>query len=134
MHFRIQREADIYVALSAGRRLADDLQFSDIDRTKVEICILELAHNLIRHAGGGELVIRAAQRDPAGAGIEIETRDQGPGIPNIDLALQDGYSTTKSLGAGLPGVKRLMDEMRIISAPGQGTTVWAVKWRATRQR
>ncbi|RMG51035.1 MAG: anti-sigma regulatory factor, partial [Chloroflexi bacterium] len=60
--FRIQREADVYVALSSGRRLATELQFSETDRTRIEICILELAHNLIRHAGGGEMTITVLRR------------------------------------------------------------------------
>ncbi|WP_298819696.1 anti-sigma regulatory factor [Chloroflexus sp.] len=131
--FRIQREADIYVALSAGRRLATELQFSETDRTRVEICILELAHNLIRHAGGGEIEIMPVHRDPAMMGIAVEARDRGPGIPDIDLALRDGYSTTHSLGAGLPGVRRLMDEFSIHSTPGVGTCVRAVKWHSTRR-
>ncbi|ABY33707.1 MAG TPA: anti-sigma regulatory factor [Chloroflexus aurantiacus] len=131
--FRIQREADVYVALSSGRRLATELQFSETDRTRIEICILELAHNLIRHAGGGEMTITVLRRDDQTAGIAIEARDNGPGIPDIELALQDGYSTTHSLGAGLPGVRRLMDDFHIQSTPGLGTTVRAVKWRTTRR-
>jgi len=132
MTFRVQREADVYVALSSGRRLATELQFSETDRTRVEICILELAHNLIRHAGGGEIVLTRLQRDNTTVGIAVEARDNGPGIPDIELALRDGYSTTHSLGAGLPGVRRLMDEFEIRSTPGIGTIVRAVKWRLLR--
>ncbi|WP_322510914.1 anti-sigma regulatory factor [Chloroflexus sp.] len=130
---RIQREADIYIALSAGRRLAGKLQFNENDRTRIEICILELGHNLIRHAGGGELAISAVYHDQATIGLAIEARDQGPGIPDIELAMRDGYSTTHSLGAGLPGVRRLMDEFQIHSTPGEGTIVRAVKWRSIRR-
>ncbi|MGB9739851.1 anti-sigma regulatory factor [Chloroflexus sp.] len=129
--FRVQREADIYVALSAGRRLANELQFSETDRTRIEICILELAHNLIRHAGGGEITLAQVHRDPAKIGLAVESRDTGPGIPDVELALRDGFSTTNSLGAGLPGVRRLMDDFYIDSTPGVGTTVRAVKWRTS---
>ncbi|MEF3274667.1 MAG: anti-sigma regulatory factor [Chloroflexus sp.] len=131
--FRIQREADIYVALSAGRRLATELRFSEADRTRIEICILELAHNLLRHAGGGEIEITTINRDSTTSGIAIEARDHGPGIPDIELAMRDGYSTTQSLGAGLPGVRRLMDEFAIHSTPGIGTTVRAIKWHSNRK-
>lgn len=129
--FRIQREADVYVALSAGRRIANELQFSETDRTRIEICILELAHNLIRHAGGGEITLTQVHRDPAQIGLAVESRDTGPGIPDVELALRDGYSTIHSLGAGLPGVRRLMDDFYIDSTPGVGTTVRAVKWRTS---
>lgn len=130
---RIQREADIYVALSAGRRLAGELQFHENDRTRIEICILELGHNLIRHAGGGEIEISPVYHAQGVVGMAVEARDHGPGIPDIELALRDGYSTTHSLGAGLPGVRRLMDEFQIHSSPGAGTTVRAVKWRSSRR-
>ncbi len=130
---RIQREADIYVALSAGRRLAGELQFAETDRTRIEICILELGHNLIRHAGGGEIEISPVHHPQGMHGLAIEARDRGPGIPDVELALRDGYSTTHSLGAGLPGVRRLMDEFHIQSTPGVGTTVRAVKWRTIRR-
>lgn len=130
---RIQREADIYVALSAGRRLAGELQFAETDRTRIEICILELGHNLIRHAGGGEIEISPVHHPQGMHGLAIEARDRGPGIPDVELALRDGYSTTHSLGAGLPGVRRLMDEFHIHSIPGVGTTVRAVKWRTIRR-
>ncbi|WP_322488793.1 anti-sigma regulatory factor [Chloroflexus sp.] len=130
---RIQREADIYVALSTGRRLAGELQFTETDRTRIEICILELGHNLIRHAGGGEIEISPVHHSQDMAGLAVEARDRGPGIPDIELALRDGYSTTHSLGAGLPGVRRLMDEFYIHSTPGVGTTVRAVKWRTIRR-
>ncbi len=123
----IQRDVDVYVAIGRGRELAAVLQFNAIDRTRIEIVILELTRNLLVHAGGGELVIEHVVNQQQ-AGLAIEARDKGPGIPDIALALSDGYSTAHTLGAGLPGVKRLMDEFFIESAPGVGTTVRAIKW------
>jgi serine/threonine-protein kinase RsbT len=123
----IQRDVDVYVAIGRGRELAAALQFGPIDRTRIEIVILELTRNLLVHGGGGDLVLEQLI-DQQRQGIAIEARDRGPGIPDIDLALRDGYSTVHTLGAGLPGVKRLMDEFFIESTPGIGTTVRAIKW------
>ncbi|NJP06640.1 MAG: anti-sigma regulatory factor [Chloroflexaceae bacterium] len=123
----IQRDVDVYVAIGRGRELSDALQFDMIDRTRIEIVILELTRNLLVHAGGGELVINRITRNEQ-TGIMIEARDQGPGIADINLAMQDGYSTTSTLGAGLPGVRRLMDEFEIESTVGVGTRVQAIKW------
>ncbi|NJO08123.1 MAG: anti-sigma regulatory factor [Chloroflexaceae bacterium] len=123
----IQRDVDVYVAIGRGRDMADAIGFGTIDRTRIEIVILELTRNLLAHAGGGvielERVCRAERE-----GLAIEARDNGPGIPDISLALRDGYSTAHTLGAGLPGVQRLMDEFSIDSVVGVGTRVRAVKW------
>jgi anti-sigma regulatory factor (Ser/Thr protein kinase) len=123
----IQREVDVYVAIGRGREIAATLGFDVIDRTRIEIVILELTRNLLAHAGGGTLLLSqmAAQ---GRTGMVIEAHDTGPGIVDIALAMSDGYSTTATLGAGLPGVKRLMDEFSIDSVVGEGTHVRAVKW------
>lgn len=123
----IQREVDIYVAVGRGRELAHALGFDTIDRTRIEIVILELTRNLLVHAGGGELLLTQVD-DHGRRGIAIESHDSGPGIPDIELAMRDGYSTAHTLGAGLPGAKRLMDEFDITSTVGVGTHVRAVKW------
>lgn len=123
----IQREVDVYVAISRGREIAARLGFNVIDRTRIEIVMLELARNLLVHAGGGELRLSQCQH-PQQPGLVIEAFDQGPGIPDITLAMRDGYSTAHTLGAGLPGVKRLMDDFSIESQVGVGTHVRAVKW------
>lgn len=124
----IQREVDVYIAMGHGRSLASQLGLSEIERTKVEIMILELARNILRHAGGsGDLTVEVVERDGQ-PGILIIARDDGPGIVDIARALQDGFSTAGTLGAGLPGVKRLADEFTIDSRPGYGTTVRAWKW------
>lgn len=123
----IRREVDVYLAIGRGRDLAATLGLDEIDRTRIEIVILELARNILAHADSGELrfeLVSSAER----RGLAVEARDAGPGIPDIDLALRDGYSTTKTLGAGLPGVRRLMDDFTIKSEVGVGTVVRAVKW------
>lgn len=127
----IRREVDVYVAIGRGREISSSLGFDDIDRTRIEIVILELARNLIVHAAGGTLLLEKIERDGR-QGIVVEARDTGPGIPDIALAMRDGYSTAQTLGAGLPGVQRLMDDFHIESTVGVGTVVRAVKWMSKR--
>jgi serine/threonine-protein kinase RsbT len=128
----ITREVDVYVAIGRGRELAASIGFDEIDRTRIEIVILELTRNILAHAGKGELVLDQIEQDGRRAMV-IEARDRGPGIPDIPLAMRDGYSTAKTLGAGLPGVKRLMDEFEIISEVGVGTCARATKWLQKRR-
>ncbi|MFO7166682.1 MAG: anti-sigma regulatory factor [Chloroflexota bacterium] len=123
----ISREVDIYVALRRASDLAASLGFGDIDRSKIEIAVLELTRNILAHAGAGELQIEQIAHEGR-TGIAIEARDRGPGIADIELAMRDGYSTASSLGAGLPGVQRLMDSFEIESTVGAGTRVRAIKW------
>lgn len=123
----IRRDVDVYVAIGRGRELADSLGFNPIDRTRIEIVILELTRNLLAHAGGGTIVLDMVMQ-PDRRGMTVTARDHGPGIPDIDKALLDGYSTSSTLGAGLPGVRRLMDEFSIESEIGVGTTVRTTKW------
>ena len=123
----VRREVDVYVAIGRGRELSAALGFDEINRTRIEIVILELTRNLIVHAGGGTLLLEPIEREGQ-PGIRVVAQDTGPGIPDIALAMRDGYSTARTLGAGLPGVQRLMDEFSIESAVDVGTTVRAVKW------
>lgn len=124
----IKREVDVYIAMAHGRDLASSMAFNAIDRTKIEIMILELARNILRHAdGSGDLQVVSVEDGPR-HGLLITARDDGPGIPNIARALEDGFSTAGTLGAGLPGVKRLADAFEINSTPGRGTVVKAWKW------
>ncbi len=127
---RIAQEEDIYLAVLRGREMAQQIGFDAIDSTRIEIAILELTRNILAHAGKGELVLEpvAATTPPNQRGLVLSAYDQGPGIADVQLALQDGYSTTNTLGSGLPSVHRLMDEMQIESQLGVGTTVRAVKW------
>ncbi len=124
----IQRTGDVYVAVSRARDLATAMGFSPTDRARIEIATTELARNLIVHAGGGTLTFSQVNDPARGPGLVVESHDHGPGIANLELALQDGYSTARGLGAGLPGVRRLMDAFTIESTVGVGTWVRAVKW------
>lgn len=128
----IRREVDVYLAIGRGRDLALTIGFGDIDRTRIEIIILELTRNLLAHAGSGELTLSPIN-DGTRHGLAITASDSGPGIPDIELAMRDGYSTAQTLGAGLPGVRRLADDFTISSTVGAGTTVRVVKWFSQRQ-
>jgi serine/threonine-protein kinase RsbT len=122
----IERETDVVTARQKGRELASACGFSTTDQTLIALAISELARNIVVYAERGEIVINTAPGDRPG--IEIIARDRGPGIQDVELALRDGYSTTKSLGLGLPGARRVMDEFEIDSGPGKGTTVTVRKW------
>jgi serine/threonine-protein kinase RsbT len=123
----IKQGADIVTARQRGRALAAQLGFSSADQTLVATAISEMARNMLVYATTGEIILRSEH--DGRAGIAIVARDEGPGIPDIERALQDGYSTSGSLGVGLPGTKRIMDEFTIISAVGSGTTVTMKKWK-----
>ena len=123
----IGREVDVYVAIGRGREMATSVGFDDIDRTRIEIVILELTRNILAHAGRGELHLDTLE-EHGRRGMVVLAQDHGPGIADIALAMRDGYSTAHTLGAGLPGVRRLMDDFTIESEVGAGTTVRAVKW------
>jgi serine/threonine-protein kinase RsbT len=124
---RIQRETDIVTARQRGREMAAGRGFSSTDQTLIALAISELARNIVVYAGQGEIVV--SEIDEGGRrGVLIVARDEGPGIPDTELAMRDGYSTAKSLGVGLPGAKRVMDEFELVSVVGTGTTVTMKKW------
>ena len=123
----LDRDVDIVEARQKGRELAASLGFSGGDLAVIATAISELARNIIEYADKGEIVLSATQQG-ARHGIVVVARDEGPGIPNIEQAMQDGFSTGKSLGLGLPGAKRLMDEFEIASELGKGTTITMKKW------
>ncbi|MBI4429402.1 MAG: anti-sigma regulatory factor [Ignavibacteriales bacterium] len=123
----ISSDADIVIARQQGRAMAEQLGFSASDMTIIATAISEVARNIINFARRGEMIMSPFQRSPR-RGILVVARDQGPGIPDIHLAMQDGYSTGKGLGMGLPGCRRLMDEFEIQSDVGKGTTVVMKKW------
>ncbi len=125
----IRSEADLVAARQQGRALASKLGFSPIDQTLIATAISEVARNILTYARHGEITLRPLQGADGRHGLAIVARDEGPGIPDVALALQDGYSTSGSLGLGLPGAKRMMDEFDIVSAVGQGTTVTMKKWQ-----
>jgi serine/threonine-protein kinase RsbT len=124
----IRQDSDIISARQQGRALAAQLGFSSIDQTLIATAISEVARNILLYAQRGEIILRLVHRS-AKQGILVIARDEGPGIPDITLALQDGYSTSNSLGLGLPGAKRLMDEFAIVSEVGKGTTITMKKWK-----
>lgn len=123
----INNELDIVIARQKGRALASELGFYSIDLALIATAISELTRNIITYAKRGTLFLEVIEKDNR-KGFLITITDNGPGIENIDLAMQDGYSTSNSLGLGLPGVRRLMDDFEIHSEPGKGTTIIAAKW------
>jgi serine/threonine-protein kinase RsbT len=123
----IRGDADIVMARKAGRELGVAAGLSGSDLTLIATAISEIARNILSYARSGEMII-SAQDEPGRRGLLVVARDEGPGIADVNLALQDGYSTGKSLGLGLPGARRLMDEFEIVSQVGKGVTVTMRKW------
>jgi len=123
----IKSDADIVVARQKGRALATDLGFSTTDATLIATAISELARNIVSYARAGQIALKAVMRGST-RGIMVTATDQGPGISNVSQAMQDGFSTSGSLGLGLPGVRRLADEFQIDSKAWEGTKVVFKKW------
>ena len=119
---------DIVKARQKGRELASKIGFSTTDSVLITTAISELARNIVLYARSGEIRLGYAKNHHA-EGIVVVAKDEGPGIGDVEQALRDGYSTSGSLGLGLPGVRRLMDELEIESHPGEGTIVTASKWK-----
>jgi serine/threonine-protein kinase RsbT len=124
----IRSDQDIVVARQKGRSLAIALEFSSGDATLIATAISELARNIVSYATAGEIRLKAINGSSR-RGIQITARDDGPGIVDVEQALRDGFSTSGSLGLGLPGVRRLVDEFHIQSAKDRGTTVTIRKWK-----
>ena len=124
----IEKDQDIVVARQKGRALAQRLGFSNSNLTLIATAISELSRNILLYAKKGEMTLGVLE-DHGRDGIVVVARDSGPGITDVERAMQVGYSTSGSLGLGLPGVKRLMDEFEIVTRAGGGTTVTARKWR-----
>jgi len=121
-------DQDIVVARQAVRKIARELKFSIVDQTKLITAASELARNALLHGGGGTLVWEIVQNNGK-SGLQLTVTDKGPGIENVALAMKDGYSSGSGLGMGLPGTKRLVNEFRITSSPGLGTTVVVTRWK-----
>jgi serine/threonine-protein kinase RsbT len=124
----IGSDLDIVTARQRGRALAQQMGFSNSNLTLIATAISELARNILLYAKTGELTL-GIDDDNGKAGLVVVARDGGPGIPDIARAMEVGYSTSGSLGLGLPGVRRLMDDFQIVSESGKGTTVTAKKWK-----
>ena len=122
----ISGEYDSVQARKAVRQAAVEAGFGLTDVTRIVTAASELSRNIFVYAGTGTVRWRGISGDTDG--LEITFEDKGPGIPDVTQALEPGYTTGKSLGMGLPGSKRLMDELELTSAPGEGTTVVIRKW------
>lgn len=123
----IQTEWDIVAARQLGRNEAKKLGFGTVDQARITTAISELARNIYLYAGKGKIEIERHTRNGLN-GITIIASDSGPGISDIRKVMEDGYSTSGGLGAGMPGVKRLMDEFKVDTEPRVGTIITATKW------
>ena len=119
--------SDVVRARQVGRSLAASIGFSQTDQALIATAISELARNIVLYARLGEVVVDAL-RDGSRRGMLVVARDEGPGIQDVERALEAGFSTSGGLGLGLPGVRRLMDDMKVESKRGRGTTITARKW------
>ena len=123
----VNNSDDIVTARQAGHELARQLGFSLTDVTMIATAISEIARNITSYAGRGAVSVGVQYRDGRQA-LVVRAEDDGPGIADIERALEDGYSTGRGLGLGLPGARRLMDRLIVDSAPGKGTVVEMWKW------
>jgi serine/threonine-protein kinase RsbT len=123
----IAHDTDIVIARREGRAMATPLGFSSGELALIATAISEVARNIVVYAKRGEVLLEIVEKNGR-KGIKVIARDQGPGIADVERAMQDGFSTSKSLGLGLPGARRLMDDFHIESVVGQGTTITMTKW------
>jgi serine/threonine-protein kinase RsbT len=127
----IAADWDILRARQEGRQLAAEIGFSTAEQALIATAISELARNIVEYAGDGEVLVSSAIDGAGRPGIEVVARDEGPGIPDTELAMKDGYSSGGGLGLGLPGTRRLVDEFELDSCVGRGTTITLRKWRGS---
>lgn len=123
----LMSDVDVLNARRQGKELASSLHFSNSELTIIATAISEIARNTVLYAKDGRIVLRVIQQGRR-RGVQVITEDHGPGIADLSLAMQDGYTTSRGLGIGLPGAKRLMDEFEIVSEVGKGTTISMKKW------
>lgn len=126
----ISSDRDIVTARQTGRSMATELGLSKSEATLLATAISEVARNIVQYVGDGQILLRIVNGS-ATDGIKVIASDSGPGIENVELALQDGQSSGGRLGLGLPGARRLMDEFHMVSRVGEGTTVTMTKWKAS---
>lgn len=124
----VETSEDVVAVRQAVRQRAVQIGFTLVDQTKIVTAASELARNTLHYGGGGTLRIEEVQHGVR-RGLRLVFEDNGPGIPDIDLAMKDGYTTSNGLGLGLSGAKRLSNEFSIESRPGEGTRVTIVRWR-----
>jgi len=124
----LQNSNDVVLARQKVRQWATELQFSLVDQTKLVTAASELARNTLDHGKGGSMTIE--QTGIGGRqGLRLIFEDHGPGIPDIEMALKDGFTTGNGMGLGLGGSKRLVNEFSIESAPGKGTRITVARWK-----
>lgn len=128
VEMRLGAQADVVAVRQAARSLAVEIGLTIIDQTKIVTAASELARNTLVHGGGGTATLEIV-REAAKQGLRLTFEDHGPGIPDIERAMQDGYSSGQGLGLGLGGAKRLCSEFSIISQPGAGTRVSITRWK-----
>ncbi len=126
----VRAAAEVVNVRHIVRRAAVDLAFSLVEQTKIVTAASELARNMVDYGGGGDLTVELLS-DGIRKGVRLIFEDQGPGIPDIQQALRDGFTTGKGLGLGLGGAKRLSNEFQIDSAPGRGTRITIVRWKGS---
>ncbi len=124
----IRSSADVVIARQTARDWAAELGFGLVDQTKLVTAASELARNTVDYGGGGTVRFEALNDGPK-RGLRLIFEDKGPGIPDIELALKDGYTTGSGLGLGLSGSKRLVNDFEITSRVGEGTRVAITRWR-----
>jgi serine/threonine-protein kinase RsbT len=124
----IESDADVVTARQRARAMATELELTSTDQTLLATAISEVARNITTYAKRGEVVLSVVHDSDKRRGIQVIARDDGPGIENVELALQDGYTSGDGLGLGLPGARRLVHEFDIETAPGHGTKVTMVMW------
>ncbi|NLV25360.1 MAG: anti-sigma regulatory factor [Deltaproteobacteria bacterium] len=124
----VRSSDDVVKVRQRVRALAVEAGFSLVDQTKIITAASELARNTVNYGGGGHAIVSLVKSNGR-TGLRLVFEDRGPGITDIELAMQDGYSTGAGLGLGLSGSRRLMHEFEIDSAPGQGTKVTVTRWR-----
>jgi serine/threonine-protein kinase RsbT len=124
----IESDADVVTARQRAREMAGAVELTSTDQTLLATAISEVARNITTYAGRGEVLLSVITDDNGRSGIKVIARDEGPGIENVELALQDGYTSGGGLGLGLPGARRLVDDFSIETAPGKGTTVTLLMW------
>jgi serine/threonine-protein kinase RsbT len=120
-------DSDVVAARRAARELAARLGFSGTDLTILATAVSEVTRNIVKFTDGGEVVVELVE-DQGRKGVQVTARDAGPGIPDVEQAMTDGYSTYDGLGLGLPGARRLMDEFAVVSQTGRGTTITMTMW------
>lgn len=124
---QIENNMDLVKARQTIRSIALDLDFGIVNQTKLVTAVSELTRNVLLYAGKGEINIELIEAGTK-KGLRITVTDKGPGIPDVDLAITDGFSTSKGLGKGLSGTKKLMDDFSIHTKIGKGTEVVIIKW------